>query len=192
MDGAERKRQLGRRWRVGEGWITSTPDRPKWTARSGGEARREGKCVVQMVRWGYVVLPVPWPTFARRVRGTGFQWGVFTFSFALPFAFALAFSFSFALGRGADGMWEVGVTIKERGRRRPGGATSWGGFCREAGWDASAPHALLEPVALVHFALLGSNALTAGPLSSLHVKFIHTKIPWNLENLNSTRNPQVR
>ena len=24
------------------------------------------------------------------------------------------------------------------------------------------------------------------------VKFIHTKIPWNLENLNSTRNPQVR
>ena len=25
-----------------------------------------------------------------------------------------------------------------------------------------------------------------------HVKFIHTKIPWNLENLNSTRNPQVR
>ena len=26
----------------------------------------------------------------------------------------------------------------------------------------------------------------------LSVKFIHTKIPWNLENLNSTRNPQVR
>ena len=24
------------------------------------------------------------------------------------------------------------------------------------------------------------------------VKFIHTKISWNLENLNSTRNPQVR
>ena len=30
------------------------------------------------------------------------------------------------------------------------------------------------------------------PLFNAFVKFIHTKIPWNLENLNSTRNPQVR
>ena len=29
-------------------------------------------------------------------------------------------------------------------------------------------------------------------LATDFVKFIHTKIPWNLENLNSTRNPQVR
>ena len=33
---------------------------------------------------------------------------------------------------------------------------------------------------------------TISHLLRLLVKFIHTKIPWNLENLNSTRNPQVR
>ena len=34
---------------------------------------------------------------------------------------------------------------------------------------------------------------TGGQMEFHHcVKFIHTKIPWNLENLNSTRNPQVR
>ena len=31
-----------------------------------------------------------------------------------------------------------------------------------------------------------------GLVDSTLVKFIYTKIPWNLENLNSTRNPQVR
>ena len=60
-------------------------------------------------------------TFARRVKGTGLRWGIFTFSFAFPFALTSSFSFSFALGRGTDGMREVGVIIKERGRRRAGG-----------------------------------------------------------------------
>ena len=64
-------------------------------------------------------------TFAGRFRGTGLRWGIFTFSFAFPFALAFPFSFSFAFTfwRGADGMWKVGVIIKERGRRAGGGAT---------------------------------------------------------------------
>ena len=38
----------------------------------------------------------------------------------------------------------------------------------------------------------GSHALLVAYVDDVFVKFIHTKIPWNLENLNSTRNPQVR
>ena len=54
--------------------------------------------------------------------------GIFTFSFAFPFAFgfALSFSFSFTFGRGAYGMWEVGVIIEKRGHRRTGGGCDCG------------------------------------------------------------------
>ena len=74
--------------------------------------------------------------FARRVRGTGLRWGIYTFSFAFPFAFAfaLSFSFAFAFGRGAYGMGEVGVIIEKRGHQRTGGGAT-AGFCREARAD---------------------------------------------------------
>ena len=63
-------------------------------------------------------------TFARRVRGTGLRgvfdwppWGIFTFSFTFPF---VCLGLFLCPWRGTDEMWEVGVIIKERERRRAG------------------------------------------------------------------------
>ena len=59
------------------------------------------------------------------------------------------------------------------------------------GWCGESPAASIAPEGWlpVAAAMLGTEGK---PPMWASVKFIHTKIPWNLENLTSTRNPQVR
>ena len=91
-------------------------DGPEW----------EDKCVGQMVMMGLFCLTVPLP-FSSRGKSGGLVLDGASLPLLLPLSLPFPlpsprpFSFSFAFKRGADGMWEVGVTIKERGRRRAGG-----------------------------------------------------------------------
>ena len=130
MDGQEHRKQV----ELEGGWGKGEKRTLQTVLNGRPEVGRE-MCVTNEVDVLFCLANAFTLIFARRVKGTGLRWGIYTFSFAFPFAFAfaLAFSFSFAFGRGAYGMWEVGVIIENRAPKDRGGATA--GFCREARAD---------------------------------------------------------